>query len=282
MRNRGLDGSKIAGQHGRNGVTRRLRQLFAVAVACLSGTLLLAQIPSAAGAVDTKQECPACKVSPSPNALWSLAQCCSRCLQSNPGCREYDATDEYIILKDNSKTKPDSYMIIPTKKVTGIEDPQVFELPFLDFWEYGWQVSQKYPGEPPARIGMAINSEHGRTENQMHIHISCLRPDVRKVLTAKDRKIGNDPEKSRKLKLPPQNHSYRAVKVTGLAGKSSPFEVIQAFPGAKGTMAAQSIALAATPKDGEFYVLDTQYHGKGTGSAEELLDQTCKMPDAQP
>ena len=42
---------------------------------------------------------------------WSSAQCCARDLKSYLGCRYYSKKDKFIILKDNSRVKPDSYML---------------------------------------------------------------------------------------------------------------------------------------------------------------------------
>lgn len=249
----------------------------ASALVCIVQAPLGAQTAQSAVAGNQAHDAPAaCTISRGPNALWSLAQCCSKDLAGNSDCREYDAKDEYIILKDNAPTKPDAYLIIPTKRVTGIEDRRIFAWPFLDFWDYAWRQAQKYPGQPASRIGLAINSERGRTQNQLHIHISCVRPDVSKILEARDNEIGVDPAKSVALELPPHNNTYRAVKVTGLTGDKSPFEVIQAIPGVKDHMAEQSIAVIGSQKGNEYYVLDTYYHGTDSGAAEELLDQNCR------
>lgn len=37
---------------------------------------------------------------------------------------------------------------------------------------------------PDSAISLTINSPTGRTQNHFHIHISCLRPDVRAKLDA--------------------------------------------------------------------------------------------------
>jgi CDP-diacylglycerol pyrophosphatase len=37
---------------------------------------------------------------------------------------------------------------------------------------------------PDSAISLTINSPTGRTQNHFHIHISCLRPDVREKLNA--------------------------------------------------------------------------------------------------
>src|SRR5215469_16609265 len=84
----------------------------------------------------------ACRVAPPPNSLWSLARCCAQDLSSDSYCRYHSKTDGFIILKDNSPAKPDAYLIIPTTRVTGIEDRQIFAPPVANFWAFGWQQAQ--------------------------------------------------------------------------------------------------------------------------------------------
>ena len=236
---------------------------------------LLAQTPQSSGAGGKAGHAAAtCPLLPRPNALWSLAQCCSRDLASRPSCRVYDAKDEYVIIKDNAPTKPDAYLIIPTIKVTGIEDSRIFELPVVDFWAYGWSRSKQYPGQPAPRTGLAINSKYARSENQLHIHISCARADVSQTLESRD--IPMYPAQDVTLPLGPHGRPYDAVKVTGLSGANSPFEVIQDIPGVKDSMPDESIAVIGSPKAGEYYVVNTRHHGSDRGDAEELLDETCQ------
>jgi CDP-diacylglycerol pyrophosphatase len=118
--------------------------LARIALAALALGLLLAEPLAAQTTTPTvtdRKTAATCPLSPAPNTLWSLAQCCSHDLHSRrPSCRVYDAKDEYVIIKDNAPTKPDAYRIIPTVKVTGIEDPRILESPFVDFWEYSGSV----------------------------------------------------------------------------------------------------------------------------------------------
>jgi CDP-diacylglycerol pyrophosphatase len=72
---------------------------------------------------------------------------------------------------------------------------------------------------------------------------------------------------------PHHDHTYSVVKVRGLTGKSSPFEVVKATRGSE--MERQGIAVIATDNPGEFYVLNTS-EKDGGGHAEELLDQRCR------
>jgi CDP-diacylglycerol pyrophosphatase len=271
----------------RSAALSRLRRRFAggSAVALVLVTALLfafadgrlwAQTsPTGAQPSPTGSGAAACAVAPKPNSLWSLAQCCAKNLKSNPGCRYYSKADEFIILKDNSPVKPAAYLIIPTVKLTGIEDQQIFTPPFVDFWAYGWQQAQTYVKKPAAEIALAINSASGRTQNQLHIHIACVRPDVAQILASNAAKIESDSATALQLRLGPDDHAYRVIKVTGLTGAESPYDLVAAIPGAKADMADESIAVVGSPTPGSYYVLETYAHGTNPGSAEELLDQFC-------
>lgn len=216
-----------------------------------------------------------CVVAPRPNSLWSLARCCASDLHSNSGCRAYDASDHYIIIKDNNPQKPAAYLIIPSSRVTGIDDPQIFSPPVLDFWDYGWQQAHIFLRKPAAEIALAINSAPGRTQNQLHIHIACVLPAVASTLAADTVNIGSNPASPLSIPLAPADHIYRVIKTAGLAGAISPFNLVAAMPGARADMADQSIAVIGSTRPGMFYVLATAAQDDNPGSAEELLDQTC-------
>lgn len=216
-----------------------------------------------------------CVVAPRPNSLWSLAQCCAKDLKSNPGCRYYSKANEFIILKDSSRKKPAAYLIIPTAKVTGIEDRQIFTPPFADFWAYGWLQAQTLLKRPAADMALAINSAPGRTQNQLHIHIACVKPDVAAALARNSAKIGSDPATALQFGLGPGNHIYRVIKVSSLTGRDSPYNLVSEMPGARDDLFDQSIAVVGSTTPGSFYVIDTYAHGANPGSAEELLDQYC-------
>ena len=67
--------------------------------------------------------------------------------------------------------------MIPVKSVTGVEDDRIFSSALVNLWEDAWFWSRKYPGQPESRTGLAINSKKGRSQNQLHIHISCALPE---------------------------------------------------------------------------------------------------------
>jgi CDP-diacylglycerol pyrophosphatase len=220
-----------------------------------------------------------CRLSPKPDTLLSLAKCCADNLASNPFCRAHvdDQGEQYVIVKDNDPQKPNSYLIIPVEKITGIEDTKILSQPYSDLWQDAWLWAGKYPGQSASRIGMAINSKSGRTQTQLHIHISCVLPDVSAVLMN-----ANIPSLSPKpvpVDLGPSGskHTYKVLKVSSLSGDNSPFKIVAALDGAKEHMEVQSIAVIGSLIPNEYYILNTTADTTNPGHAEELLEQDCGL-----
>ena len=184
------------------------------------------------------------------------------------GCTAVDPVRGFVIIKDDDPTKPHAYLIVPDHEVTGIESPAVFQAPVADFWRYGWAFGSQSVTAAPADLGLAINSKAGRTQNLLHIHISCVLPAVREALTGAT--IGPDWAPAPFVAF--GDHAYNARKVASL--DRSPFQLLGELPGARERMAEQSLAVVGSGDGG--YVLLTDSTGAGVvAEAEELLDEEC-------
>src|SRR5690606_18183821 len=129
------------------------------------------------------------KLAANPNALRDivLQQCVPNQLQQqNPApCAEVKPDAGYVVFKD--RNGPLQYLLMPTYRINGTESPLLVEPYTPNFFWLAWQarsfMNQKYGKDiPDSAISLAINSRSGRTQNHFHIHISCLRPDVRAQL----------------------------------------------------------------------------------------------------
>ena len=212
------------------------------------------------------------------NALWLLAQSCKGDRSCSNACGSSDPTDQYVIVKDFRWRKNHAYLIIPSTEMTGIESTEIFNEPFVSLWEHGWEVSKQCPGQPAVHTGLAINSKCARTEEQLHIHISCVRSEVQQCLEDKDKKgeISSAPTRPSKFDVGPGCNTYQVVKVGSLTGNESPFKVVQHFPGVSDrNMGEQSIAVVGSATPHKYFVLNTYHHGDNLGGAEELLNQDC-------
>ena len=126
-----------------------------------------------------------------PNALRHIVldQCLPNQLQHrNPApCAQVKPDAGYVVFKD--RNGPLQYLLMPTYRIKGTESPLLTEPNTPNFFWLAWQsrnfMSMKRGTEvPDSAISLTINSPTGRTQNHFHIHISCLRPDVREKLNA--------------------------------------------------------------------------------------------------
>ena len=187
-----------------------------------------------------------------------------------PDCTEVDRARGFVIIKDDDPEKPKAWLIVPDREVTGIESPAVFRLPVAGFWRYGWDAGAALlAGEPVADRALAINSKAGRSQDLLHIHISCVLPEVRDALAGAA--IGPDWAARPFLRF--GDHAYNVRKVASL--DPSPFLRLAELPGARADMAGQSLAVVGSA-DGGFFLVTNSTEPGVAAEAEGLLDETCR------
>lgn len=197
-------------------------------------------------------------------------------------CATVDLAGRYAVLKD--LVGASQYLLIPTDKVEGIEDPVLLQPGTPNYFEDAWQsrtLMDKSLGRPVPRdvVGLAINSVRGRSQNQLHIHIDCVRRGVLDTLVHDSGAIGTTwaplPDKL-------AGHAYQAMRIEAadLSG-TSPFALLaNGQPAVADDMADETlVAVAESLPDGSegFYLLaDKVDLAQGDfGSGEELLDHNC-------
>lgn len=224
------------------------------------------------------------KLSGNPDVLRKivLEQCLPNQLQhQNPApCAEVKPDAGYVVFKD--RNGPLQYLLMPTYRINGTESPLLVEQYTPNFFWLAWQarsfMSQKWGRDvPDSAVSLAINSRSGRTQNHFHIHISCLRPDVRTQLDNNLAKIS-----SRWLPLPGDllGHEYLARRVTeSELAQRSPFMMLaEEVPGAREHMGRYALAMARQSDD-SFVLLATQRNllALNRASAEEIQDHQCDI-----
>lgn len=216
------------------------------------------------------------------NALWQIIS--EKCLpgmmqKGNPApCQQVAVAKGYVTLKDLNG--PLQYLLMPIEKITGMESPLLLEPAtpnlFADAWGERGLLAQRR-GKPidDSALSLAINSQYGRTQNQLHIHISCLRPDVRQRLDLLAPQL-NEKWQSETL----QNHRYqiRTLTTTQLAQQSVFIRLATEVPDARSEMGKYGMALAALP-DGRLALMaiERNWTRLNSGSAEELQDHRCQI-----
>lgn len=205
--------------------------------------------------------------------------------ENNPApCAQVNLADGYAVLKD--RNGPLQYLLLPTYRVNGVESPLLLEAQTPDFFWQAWQarrfMSEKR-GEkvPDEAISLTINSRLGRTQNHLHIHISCLRPDIRQRLNDNVHQIS-----SQWQPFPGglRGHDYLARRVTEPElSRRSPFMMLaEEVPQARGHMGRYALAVAKQ-NDGSFILLATARNlfDFNLASAEEIQDHDCAILNSQ-
>jgi CDP-diacylglycerol pyrophosphatase len=229
-----------------------------------------------------------------PDALWHIVheQCVPRQragLAPSP-CAAVDLSQGedrgHAVLK--SQAGGLQYLLIPTAKTSGIESPALTRADAPAYWRAAWQartfMAQRY-GKPIARnaVALAINSAYGRSQQQLHIHVSCADPGVYATVDALKNRL-NDQWQALPSRL--MGHAYQARRLDALPGDlpaQEPFRLIaQAKSASADEMGHFSLAmLALTFADGQpgfALLLDhTDAVNGDHASAEELQDHSCAI-----
>ncbi|WP_313611739.1 CDP-diacylglycerol diphosphatase [Pantoea piersonii] len=216
------------------------------------------------------------------DALWQIvSEKCEpnqRATGSPAPCQRVALDQGYALLKDLNG--PLQYLLIPLAKITGMESPALLDPATPNFFAFAWQSRAQLAarrGAPIAdsALSLAINAQYGRTQNQLHIHISCLRPDVRRTLNSLAPVLSSRWQTER---LRQHDYRIRALTLPELTQQSLFIRVANEIPDARSEMGKYGLALAALP-DGRLALmaLERNWLLLNRGSAEELQDHSCEI-----
>jgi CDP-diacylglycerol pyrophosphatase len=221
-----------------------------------------------------------------PNALWEIVH--DSCVPAAQGekvaqkCIDVNLAGGYAVLKDLVGIA--QYLLIPTARIGGIESPELLTPDAPNYWRAAWEA-RRYTEQalhremPRDTLSLAINSAHGRTQNQLHIHIDCLATDVVKTLREAGPHIGTE---WTTLPVLLRGHAYRIRRIDDAdLVHTDPFKVLAPDIAREGqVMGEQTLLLAgAVLRDGTpaFYLLNDHVQPGDWASSEELQDHTCAI-----
>jgi CDP-diacylglycerol pyrophosphatase len=226
---------------------------------------------------------------PNGQALWKIVSehCMSdQARHGDPApCPQVSLTDGprrgYVVLKD--REGPTQYLLMPTDKITGIEDAKLLEPDRPNYFAQAWAARglvEAKLGKPVPRdeMSVAVNSPYGRSQDQLHLHIDCLDLAVRDALRADAARIG--PRWSRRA-FTLAGQPYRIERVDGETLAVDPFRrLAQDMPVPASQMAAWTLVLVGeTAADGQagFYLIAGRIDPKtgNRASGEALQDHAC-------
>jgi CDP-diacylglycerol pyrophosphatase len=202
------------------------------------------------------------------DALWQVVNAgCNQGWAPVPSLQCYPARGD-AVLKDICGAT--HYLLIPTARRVGVESPELLLDGEPDYFGDAWAARDRViaaSGRPQVRsdeLGLAINSRWGRSQDQLHIHIDLVRPEVRDAIWQWLREGASRPD----IEL--FGHAYRIVHAATLQ-RPSPFQTAAAGE----TTRQREMNTIAVVGDGAsgFYVLlgHVDPARLDRGHAEEIL-----------
>jgi CDP-diacylglycerol pyrophosphatase len=220
-----------------------------------------------------------------PNALWHVVHdlCLPNMAMSGrpQPCTAVDRAGGFAIVKD--VLSADHYLLVPTIKISGIESPALMEPDAKSYWRAAWEARRYIERSigrdlPREDVGLAVNSRIARTQEQLHIHIACVRADVRVILQSRQTELG--PAWTH-VKFEPWDPVYKARWISEADfAAHDPFKLLAAEDAAaKANMAKQTLVLIGASHGNEpgFVLLSHQAEYGDNSSGEALLDHRCAV-----
>jgi CDP-diacylglycerol pyrophosphatase len=218
---------------------------------------------------------------PDPDALLSIMS--TKCLgkpkdpNAQTPCVKVDRPNQYVVLKDRKGSR--HFLLLPMMPLPGIESDALLTGDLANYFKFAWEnrgLLSPVEARPVAddNVMLAVNSRSGRTQNQLHIHISCTKFGVKDALAVTQSKITASWSE---LPVELEGHSYwaRRVSLEEFDGAGAFAILASGIPEAASDMGNFSVAM--TQIGGEDILLATRRDllDLNLASAEELQDHDC-------
>ena len=179
-------------------------------------------------------------------------------------------------------------LAIPTRRITGIEDPQMLapDAPnvFADAWKAKALLEERL-GRPLPRVSVAltINSKWARSQEQLHVHVDCLAKSVAEKLEDY-RSALDDRWRAMTVALNGRMYFARRLDSTDLSDAEPLKLLADGIEGARGHMDVYSLAAVGATFGGKpgFILLADSFSLEGGGHAEDLQDHDCAITGSGP
>jgi CDP-diacylglycerol pyrophosphatase len=229
-----------------------------------------------------------------PNALWNIVHgACVPHFEAGGGpkpCERVDleggVAEGVAILKDLVGVA--QMLAIPTRRITGIEDPQMLAPDAPHVFTVAWSAKTLVEARlgrtlPREAVGLAINSKWARSQEQLHVHIDCVAVPVVKALAEYASALDSQ---WRAMTVPLQGRVYFARRVDSVDLRDvAPLKLLaDGLEGARAQMGAYSLAAIGAAFDGKpgFVLLADQFSLESGGHAEDLEDHDCAIAHSAP
>jgi CDP-diacylglycerol pyrophosphatase len=166
------------------------------------------------------------------------------------------------------------FLLIPTGNISGIESPALTAPDALNYFQAAWHAHDRLAAVvghevPRNAVGLAVNPLHARSQDQLHIHIECLRPDVFDTLNRVSARISTA---WTPLTLGGARYQARKIADRDLKGDNPFKDLASRMPEPDRTMGDYTLVLAgAEPPGGPAFIM----LASSSAAGELLLDSSC-------
>jgi CDP-diacylglycerol pyrophosphatase len=179
-------------------------------------------------------------------------------------------------------------LAIPTRRITGIEDPQMLAPDAPPVFAVAWSAKTLVEARlgralPREAVGLAINSKWARSQQQLHVHVDCMAIPVVKALAEYASALDGV---WRAMTVPLHGRIYFARRVDSAdLVDVAPLQLLaDGVEGARAHMGAYSLAAVGATFDGKpgFVLVADQFSLEGGGHAEDVQDHDCAIAGSTP
>jgi CDP-diacylglycerol pyrophosphatase len=229
-----------------------------------------------------------------PSALWRIVHdACLPHAEAGQGprpCESVDlargVTEGVAILKDLVGVA--QMLAIPTRRISGIEDPQMLAPDAPPVFADGWKAKALVEARlnhplPREAVALALNSKWARSQDQLHVHVDCVAKPVAAAL-AEYRPALDENWRAMTVPLAGRVYFARRLDSTDL-GDHDPIRLLaEGLEGAKANLRAYSLAAVGATFDGKpgFILLADRFSLEGGGRAEDIQDHDCAIAQLAP
>ncbi|MGL3234382.1 CDP-diacylglycerol diphosphatase [Pseudomonas aeruginosa] len=191
-------------------------------------------------------------------------------------CLKIDSNNSYYVFKDRKGEYHN--LLVPIQEISGVESGRLY-FNGSNFFYNAWQDRGllRLEGVRDETVyALAVNSSYGRSQDQFHIHISCLKPGVHRVLTKKVKNLRGQWEK---LFIGKEKQEFNAVKISYLDFKGGAvFPLVFGFS-VNNKVPLKKVGVGVVVFGGEVLVLVrvVDFRSFDFASIGDILDYNCTL-----
>ncbi|WP_336489778.1 CDP-diacylglycerol diphosphatase [Methylobacterium nigriterrae] len=174
--------------------------------------------------------------------------------------------------------QPTHTVVMPTEHIIGLEAPELQGQNGNIYWRAAlaarhYVTDALHGAASIGDVGLAVNSEGGRSQDQLHIHLDCVQPSVRLALQAYARSIHHT---WAAMPIALQGSRFFAMRVEAAEIESfNPFAALVRLPGRQPDLSQTSFAAISESADDPNAAVFLLAYRAAAAYAEKLLDPTC-------